>query len=71
MKNPLTSMLYPIILLIAKEVLSVGTVAFIEVIVVISGTTARTIHFKLKGTIHPGKAVIKNQYVITAWVHIT
>ena len=59
MRNPLTSMLYPTILIIAKEVLSVGTRALIEVTMVAIGTTARTIHIRLQRTIHPGKTAIK------------
>ena len=42
MKNPLTSMLYPTVLIIVKEVLLMGTAALIEITMSTVGTTART-----------------------------
>ena len=71
MRNPLTSMLHLTILIIVKEILSVGTGVLIEATMVEVGTTTIRIYIGLQRTIHPGKAVIKNQYVITVWVHIT
>ena len=65
MRNQLMSMLYPTILIVVKEVLLVGTWVCIGVTMPIVGTTARTAHIKLQGTIHQGKTAVKNQYVIT------
>ena len=68
MRNPLTSMLYLTILIVVKEVLLVGTRALIGVTMPAAGMTARTVHIKLQGTIHPGKTPVENQYVINAQV---
>ena len=68
MKNTLISMLYPTALIIAKDVLLIGTGAHIEVTMSTVGTTARTINIRLQGTICPGKTPAKNQCVTTVQV---
>ena len=55
MRNLLTSMLYLTILIIAKENLLTGTRVPIKITMATVGTTARTIHIRLQGTIYPGK----------------
>ena len=48
----------------SQEVLLIGTGALIEVTMSTVGTTARTIHIRLQGTIHPGRTA-KNHCVTT------
>ena len=49
----------------------VHTRALTEAPMATIGTAVTAILSRLQGTIHPGRAAIKNWYVITAWVHIT
>ena len=69
MRNPLTSVLYLTVLLVI-EVLLVGTRVVTKVPISTVGTTTTAILSRLQGTIHPSKAAIKDQHVITAWVCI-
>ena len=68
MKYPLTSLLY-LIILIAKEVLLVGTGELTEVPIATIETTPKAILSRLQGTFHLSTAVIKNQHVITVQVY--
>ena len=57
-------------ILIVKEVLLVDTRAVTEVPVITTGPTHIVNTNKLQRIIHPSKAVVKNQHVITVRVYI-
>ena len=69
MKYPLTCMLF-LTVLIAKEIILVGTGAVTEVPVITTGQIHIVNSNRQQTIINPSMVAVKNQHVITVRVHI-